>query len=55
MLYYKVINDNIFIGISTALDLCKYKLRDGLPPLMLTCNLDEAQYIVCADNYYHDS
>lgn len=55
MLYYKVIKDNIFIGISTALDLCKYKLRDGLPPLMLTCNLDEAQYIVCANNYYHDS
>ena len=55
MLYYKVIKDNTFIGVSTALDLCKYKLRDGLPPLMLTCNLDEAQYIVCADNYYHDS
>lgn len=54
MLYYKVIKDNTFIGVSTALDLCKYKLRDGLPPLMLTCNLDEAQYIVCADNYYHD-
>lgn len=55
MLYYKVIKDNTFIGVSTALDLCKYKLRDDLPPLMLSCSLDEAQYIVCSDNYYHDS
>ena len=55
MLYYKVIKDNTFIGVSTALDLCKYKLRDDLPPLMLSCSLDEAQYIVCSDSYYHDS
>lgn len=55
MLYYKVIKDNTFIGVSTALDLCKYKLRDDLPPLMLSCSLDEAQYIVCSDKYYHDS
>lgn len=55
MLYYKVIKDNAFIGVSTSFDLCKYKERDNFPPLMLTCTLDEAQYIVCDDNYYHDS
>ena len=55
MLYYKVICDNTFIGVSTSFDLCKYKVRDGLPPLMLVCNLEEAQYIVCENNYYHDS
>lgn len=53
--YYKVIKNNTFIGVSTSLDLCKYKMRDNLPPIMLICDLDEAQYIVCSNNYYHDS
>lgn len=55
MLYYKIIKDNTFIGVSTSFDLCKYKEREDLPPIMLTCALEEAQYIVCENNYYHDS
>lgn len=55
MMYYKIISDNTFIGVATSYDLCKYKVRENMPPLMLICNLEEAQYIVCENEYYHDS
>lgn len=49
MKYYKLINDNEFIGVCTTFDLRKFQKKHKI---FLACNESEAQYIQCGDIMY---
>lgn len=50
MHYYKIINDNSFVGVGTTLDLRRFQFKHQI---FLCCEEDEAQYIQYGDNFYH--
>lgn len=52
MTYYKLINNNEFIGIATSYDLRKYQKKHNI---ILTSDEQFAQYIQCNDKLYRDS
>lgn len=52
MTYYKLINNNEFIGIATSYDLRKYQKKHNI---ILTSDEQFAQYIQCNNKLYRDS
>lgn len=52
MIYYKVIDQNIIIGVATQFDLCKQMDINGTPT-MICCDIEEAQYVIVNNEFYH--
>lgn len=50
MKYYKVINEQLFVGIATTSELRKIQLRHNI---LISCTEQEAECIQIEDNYYH--
>lgn len=51
MRYYKLIKDEVFIGVGTSLDFRRYQAKHGL---LLCCDESDGEYFFCADSLYHD-
>lgn len=49
--YFKVLNDNTFIGIGTSYDLRVWQSKNKV---MLIADINDAEYIQINDNLYHD-
>ena len=49
MKYYKLINNNEFVGIGTSLDMRKFQKKHSI---FLVCDESEAQYMQCNDSMY---
>lgn len=52
MTYFRVDQDDIFIGIGTTLDLRKYQEKHRI---LLTSDEDDAEYIQIDETLYHDN
>lgn len=52
MNYYKIISDGTFVGIATQQDLLRFQLKHRI---LLYCDINEAQYIRCEGELYHDN
>ncbi len=50
MKYYKIIDQNEFIGICTTLDMRKFQKKHSI---FLVCEEEEAQYVQCNGAMYH--
>ena len=50
MEFYKLINGQSIVGVATSLDLRKFQSKHNI---MLSCGVNEAQYIQCLDVLYH--
>lgn len=50
MNYYKILNDSVFIGVGTDLDMRKYQSKHRI---FLACKPEQAQYIQANDELYH--
>lgn len=51
MIYYKILNENGFVGIGTENELLKYQKKHGI---LLSCGSKDAQFIGLNDEIYHD-
>ncbi len=49
MRYYKLINNNEFVGIGTSLDMRRFQKKHGI---FLVCDESEAQYMQCNGAIY---
>lgn len=49
MKYFKLIKDNVFIGVANSMQLLRYQTKHRIN---LWCDIDEAQYIMCNDSIY---
>lgn len=50
MTYYKLIKNNTFIGVATSDAFLRYQTKHRI---MLSVDVQEAQYIMCNDDIYH--
>lgn len=51
MKYFKIIKDNTFIGVATSNEFIKYQRKHKI---ILLCDIDEAQYIMCKEGIFRD-
>ena len=52
MNYYKIIQDDTFVGVATSYDLRRFQQKHRV---MLTCDIDSAQYIQFNNILYRDN
>lgn len=52
MNYYKIIQDDTFVGVATSYDLRRFQQKHRI---LLTCEIDSAQYIQFNDILYRDN
>ena len=52
MKYYKIINENAFVGVGTTIDLRRFQQKHQI---LLSCDESMAQYIQFEENLYRDS
>lgn len=50
MTYYKIIKNNTFIGVADSNALLRYQTKHRI---MVSCDVQDAQYIICKDGLYH--
>lgn len=52
MSYYKLIKDNMFVGVATNYDFRVFQHKHNI---ILSCALNQAQYVQCEEFLYHDN
>lgn len=52
MKFYEIINGVNFVGIGSALNFCRYQSKHNI---ILSCNVQEAQFIMFNEQLYHDN